>query len=781
MTCKGNCGNATKMGCRCDRDCPLFNDCCFDFDDQCGSMFSNVQTLTNTIHIDLSLYSCQKPLGGLSKVYDGAEWYFFIRTCPPSTEDTLKTYCEEASPDNDVYRKVPVFDQNGDVYFNVFCAICQGQDVEDLTPWRVEAEPEENFYTGESRTYYVVLPPWNETGKSRPCYVEGSTINTCSEFYAGSLLEKACQEYQAPILHIGSDIAYRNPHCLKCQTRLSNELPIEYCTGCECQGASCFLKCRDDRSGKLASVTLLFDFANSGDEECTGLGEVYDMFLDRCRVLMCPSGTVYLQDTCIPSAEDTGEISERFGNSMECLTSALSTSLSEVQQIIIEQNVTANTITAFVFSDNVNNVQSVDLTLSALVTTASKHNSMICNFTRVLLMGPPPFNESTPTECGDIELTLSIRSSSSSLLLRNATEKNITQLLFNDYAFINHSLGYASTEPSEACWFELFNSLVCELEIVPENEYYIDAGNLAYHIPSGAALEPDEYFLLHNKSLAACSSSLEGDVDVQAIVYMVGASVSIIFLVATLITYAIFPKLRNVAGKCLLNVTVALLGANLIFVLNPLLSYEPILCSVMAALAHFFWLGCFGWMNVVGFNMAQTFGWNRSTLKTNSRSCSTKTMVSYVLCGWGVPFVIVAACIGIQACECTGLRFQYGGPLVCWIDAERRALMYVVGIPIYTSIVLNVILLAYTAVSLIRHRRQGRSLRAKQTSILKENLIIVSKVNTLSYNPFMHNNMNSYVDSSTFCKIFNAKCFLIHQIRLKTYKLEEEKNNNKSL
>ena len=55
-------------------------------------------------------------------------------------------------------------------------------------------------------------------------------------------------------------------------------------------------------------------------------------------------------------------------------------------------------------------------------------------------------------------------------------------------------------------------------------------------------------------------------------------------------------------------------------------------------------------------------------------------------------------------------------------------MMYAVGIPIYSSILLNVVLLAYTAVSLIRHRREGRSLRANQTFIFKENLMIVAKV-----------------------------------------------------
>lgn len=722
MTCKGNCGNATMAWCRCDNACHLYNDCCYDFTEECSQEGLNqIQSTTS----DLSLYSCQKPLGGLSNVYQRAEWFYFIKKCPTSTQETLRDLCEGSSSEDDVLRNLPVYDQEGDVFYNVFCAVCHGRNLKNLTAWRVEAEPEENFNTNEMQVYYVVLPPWDELGKTRPCYAEGLVTDYCPAVFTGSQLEKACHDYQAPVVHLGG-VAYRNPHCAQCHNKRINELPIESCTGCQCQEPFCFLICPDGRTGRLASVTLLFDFFTSDEVQCTGVGEIYDMFLERCRVLVCPPGTRFLADSCVSMESESED--PALQSTMSCLTSAIASSLTEVAEIILDHNVTSNVNLAFIFAENVNDVQSVALTLDAIVEYSNKVHQMMCNLSNIMLIAPPPFNDTVPDVCREDVVAPTIADAALRADIDSAWDLNKTLLMFNEYNFMSNTSSYVSSQPSGKCWFALLNTLICELQVVPEEKFAID-GNVAVHIPSGAKLTLDEYFLLLNGSYVVCAGSLNGSVDIQSVMYLVGASMSILCLIATLITYTILPKLRNVAGKCLMNVASALLGANLIFVLNPLLSYNPIFCSIMAAVAHFFWLGCFSWMNVAGFNMARTFGWIGSGSSIQStRSCSKGILVSYILYGWGAPLAIVAVGICFHLCQCTGLSFQYGGPLTCWIEGERRAMMYAVGIPIYSSILLNVLLLAYTAVSLIRHRREGRSLRANQTFIFKENLMIVAKV-----------------------------------------------------
>ncbi|XP_063961854.1 uncharacterized protein LOC129267512 [Lytechinus pictus] len=727
MTCRGNCGNATMTGCRCDSACHLYNDCCYDFTEECGLQGEQMLHHTQGNILDLSLYSCEKPLGGMSNIYQQAEWFYFIRKCPSMTEEMLRDRCEGPSSVDDVLRNLPVYDHEGDVFYNVFCAACNGRNLNDLTAWRVEAEPEENFFTNEKQIYYVVLPPWEERGKTRPCYAEGMVTDYCPSF-TGSQLESACQNYQAPVVHSGGAV-YRNPHCAKCHSKRINEIPIESCTGCQCQNPYCFLKCPDGRTGRLASVTLLFDFFTSDEVQCTGIGEIYDMFLERCRVLVCPPGTIFVADSCV--SMESGSDDPTLQSTMSCLISAIASSLTEIAEIILDRNVTSNENSAFLFAENINDAQSVALTLGAIVDYSNEVHQMICNLSDVMLIAPPPFNDTVPDVCSQHTVAPAITNTAFRADNGDLWHLNRTFLMFNEYHFFGNSSVYVSSQPSGKCWFALLNTLICELQVVPEDKFAID-GNLAVHIPTGTELTFDEYFLLLNGSYVVCSGNLNGSTDVQSIMYLIGASMSILCLLATLVTYTVLPKLRNVAGKCLMNVALALLGANLIFVLNPLLSYNTILCSIMAALAHFFWLGCFSWMNVAGFNMARTFGWNASgTSIQSTRSCSKGTLVSYILYGWGVPFVIVAIGICFHLCQCTGLRFQYGGPLICWIEGERRAMMYAVGIPIYSSILLNVLLLCFTAVSLIRHRREGRSLRANQTFIFKENLTIVAKLSVV--------------------------------------------------
>ncbi|XP_072175606.1 uncharacterized protein [Diadema setosum] len=753
-TCRGSCGNSTRAGCRCDEDCTFFNDCCFDFVTECGAddIPEDHSVKPSGSSLDVSVYSCEKPLGGLSQIYAGSEGYYLIRQCPPTTESSLREQCIGSGGSLDVIRNLPVYDSDGNSYFNVFCAVCHGKSLSDLTPWRIEAEPAENFISSEMIIYYVVLPPWDDSKRTRPCFRDGSVVDTCPSSLANSSLAEACRAYQAPLRDSTGTFAYRNPHCFQCQDDWNGQLPIEYCTGCECQGASCFLRCAGTRSGRLTSVTLLFDFMESDRTECTGIGEVYDMFLKRCRVLVCPEGMTYDHGTCVYSLQNTTVHS----TVMDCLSSAIASSLPQVLQIIIEKNVTSDTHWANIFAEDVHRAESIDLTLASVFATSNQHVRPFCNLTRVSLMAPHMHTNDTPSSCSDI-VRMPLADESLRIIdtwYANSSGWNRTQLVFNDYRFVRNSTEYSSNPPSEDCWFELFNILLCNLQIYSNEQFVIDEENVAHHVPSGVSLAPEEYFLLRNGSIVTCPDSLNMAANIQSIIYMTGASASVIFLMATLVTYATFPKLRNVAGKCLMNVTVALLGANLIFVLNPLFSLERTLCTVVAALAHFFWLSVFCWMNVVGINMARTFGWTGSSSLKSDRGCSKGTLISYALYGWGIPFLIVAACTAIHICQCAGMRFQYGSSLVCWIDGEERALLYGVTVPIYVAIFLNVLLLAYTAISLIRHRREGRSLRAHQTQIFSENVVIVAKLSVVLGTAWIFGFAYSFTDGNVVMYIF---------------------------
>ena len=111
----------------------------------------------------------------------------------------------------------------------------------------------------------------------------------------------------------------------------------------------------------------------------------------------------------------------------------------------------------------------------------------------------------------------------------------------------------------------------------------------------------------------------------------VGTSLSIISLCFLLGVYFSFKELRNLPGKCLINLSLALLCYQAIFLgVEKSTEVEP-LCKAVAILLHFFVLAAFSWMSVMAFDTTKTFtvkgkftrtkrtrgGWNLFTGSTN--------------------------------------------------------------------------------------------------------------------------------------------------------------------
>lgn len=90
-------------------------------------------------------------------------------------------------------------------------------------------------------------------------------------------------------------------------------------------------------------------------------------------------------------------------------------------------------------------------------------------------------------------------------------------------------------------------------------------------------------------------------------VTFIGTLLSIIALCFLLYVYLCFKELRNLPGKSLISLSVALLFYQAIF-LGTTKSHEvAILCKAVAIFLHFFLLAAFSWMSVMAFDTASTF------------------------------------------------------------------------------------------------------------------------------------------------------------------------------
>ncbi|CAB1337184.1 unnamed protein product, partial [Coregonus sp. 'balchen'] len=116
------------------------------------------------------------------------------------------------------------------------------------------------------------------------------------------------------------------------------------------------------------------------------------------------------------------------------------------------------------------------------------------------------------------------------------------------------------------------------------------------------------YHLTHFGVLLDVSRTPISEADQQTLMVIsyLGCGVSSIFLGISLLTYMVFEKLRrDYPSKILINLTVALLGLNLVFLLDSWLSSFGCygLCITTAATLHYFLLASFTWMGLEAVHM----------------------------------------------------------------------------------------------------------------------------------------------------------------------------------
>ncbi|XP_058252494.1 adhesion G-protein coupled receptor G4 [Hemibagrus wyckioides] len=133
------------------------------------------------------------------------------------------------------------------------------------------------------------------------------------------------------------------------------------------------------------------------------------------------------------------------------------------------------------------------------------------------------------------------------------------------------------------------------------------------------------------------------DMILTVITYL-GCGLSSIFLGITVLTYMAFEKLRrDYPSKILINLSGALLGLNMLFLINSwLASFNSYgLCIAVAAILHYFFLATFTWMGLEAINMYLAFV-----------KVFNVYVPSYILkfcaLGWGLPLIIVSVVLAVD-------------------------------------------------------------------------------------------------------------------------------------
>ncbi|ROL54362.1 Adhesion G-protein coupled receptor G4 [Anabarilius grahami] len=155
------------------------------------------------------------------------------------------------------------------------------------------------------------------------------------------------------------------------------------------------------------------------------------------------------------------------------------------------------------------------------------------------------------------------------------------------------------------------------------------------------------------------------------ITYM-GCGVSSCFLGITVLTYTLLEKLRrDYPSKILLNLSIALLGLNLVFLLNSWISSFDIygLCIAVAVTLHYFLLTSFTWMGLGAVNMY-------FALVKVFNVYVPSYILKFSLLGWGIPLVICGLVLAINR-DAYGMNIMSDSQMTlddsemfCWVQND---------------------------------------------------------------------------------------------------------------
>ncbi|XP_068899201.1 G-protein coupled receptor Mth2-like isoform X5 [Tenebrio molitor] len=253
----------------------------------------------------------------------------------------------------------------------------------------------------------------------------------------------------------------------------------------------------------------------------------------------------------------------------------------------------------------------------------------------------------------------------------------------------------------------------------PENNYTVLENNsLSYNRKEGTVLfEEDDYCLDHQNNFEnvvalLCVEAPKNDTVNNKALSVVGMIISMPFLLATFIAYALLPD-RNLHMKALMFYVINLMLSYLLLVIIQLTDsrFSQGVCTSIGYFCLLFFLVSFFWMNVICIDIWFTFSGLRG-FTGSKKSAERKRFFMYSAYAWAVPILHVLIVYIIDTNSKENSWFSPGiGKGQCFLRRGYPELLYFYG-PMAILITINIILFAVTAFKI-------RSIK-KETSMLKK-------------------------------------------------------------
>ncbi|XP_063222230.1 G-protein coupled receptor Mth2-like isoform X2 [Bacillus rossius redtenbacheri] len=199
--------------------------------------------------------------------------------------------------------------------------------------------------------------------------------------------------------------------------------------------------------------------------------------------------------------------------------------------------------------------------------------------------------------------------------------------------------------------------------------------------------------------------------------YPVGMVCSLVFLAATLLTYALVPDLRNLHGLCLMSYVSSLFVAYVLLAVAQLSVFvrETKPCLAVAFIIYFSFLASFFWLNVMCFDIWWTFSGFRP-LRGSEKEREHKKFVMYSVYAWGSSSLLLLVCLLTDRHPYVRERVlspQFGKDR-CWFTTQSAEAAYFYG-PMGLIVLCNIVLFVLTALRIVKLKKETAMLKGEES------------------------------------------------------------------
>ncbi|XP_049853010.1 uncharacterized protein LOC126334620 [Schistocerca gregaria] len=239
--------------------------------------------------------------------------------------------------------------------------------------------------------------------------------------------------------------------------------------------------------------------------------------------------------------------------------------------------------------------------------------------------------------------------------------------------------------------------LTCPKFVLQPDEYVLGPENGSVTVPLyGLTFSSTEYLRHPDGMLEICATVgrryLPKFGPYMGYVTLAGLGVSVVFLVLHLAAFAALPELRNLSGKNLASLCVALLCGYIAFIASQMIPTGPTAgCVSAAAVVQYSFLAAFCWTLAMAFDVWRTLRLATSELRVSSGKQWRKFAAYSAFC-WAAPMLSVVVALAADAAPEGGwpdeLRPAFG-VYTCWFG-HRHALLVFFALPLAVVMVCNV-------------------------------------------------------------------------------------------